>query len=713
MSKSSWQVVALAALLTVFPAGAQVFSPRVLVKGQVDSSNLQAFVQGIYSQAGAATPRQKAEAIWRFFLTDGRFVAPGFWYHIAGWAYEEPQGEVLDPLKLLNSYGFGLCYQIAPLLESLYKAGGFEDARVWFLTGHTVTEVFYDGAYHYYDADMLGYTTVGPGEPRNSEVASVSQIARDGNILLSKLKSPTEVDPAKVDQPWYPADLREGAIGDLVSAFTSTSDNWLYAFTRYPQAHGMDFVLRPGERLTRFFYPESDDLYYLPFKNDGKSLEEFPREIPEFKVRTSDGPRSQKDDRRWATGRLDYSPVLSDKKSYYTGAGDAASENLRFPDSTRGRKYLGREDPNLPSRAVFEMNSAYVLIDAALTLNVKLQEKAQSVAAEISADGGRSWQKMASLEGPHNGRWECRPGEMARGSHGITTIVSGKYGYLIRLSLAGPGSQEGIQIRDIRISSNFQVNPRTLPALSPGHNDIAYQPGSAYLRASIPIQADKFASESFQNDSLRYIAEDGQGIIWPDAGKTGEVIYELSAPDGSVLSGFDAGARFLDLKEGLAPDKFTAEVRKTSLARPDSQSDTAREASLSWSVSPTGGFLPLWQYNPTPGWKDGLPVKQTLRWPEVDRQIRSLPVDTRKVYVRYSLKGIGMDSPRLAAICPRPDSPSRLEITHRWSADGREKEHVERIHDSRSARRYRIDIPTAGKITNRAVIFFCPPPGKN
>ena len=91
----SWLLLILAA-----PFQAQVYSPKVLRMGQIDSSNLAALANGICEQAGARTPRQKAETIWRFFLTDGRFVTPGFWYHIAGWAYEEPGGEVLDPLKL-------------------------------------------------------------------------------------------------------------------------------------------------------------------------------------------------------------------------------------------------------------------------------------------------------------------------------------------------------------------------------------------------------------------------------------------------------------------------------------------------------------------------------------------------------------------------------------------------------------------------------------
>jgi hypothetical protein len=264
------------ALLMATALTAQVYSPRVTLKGQVDSSDLPTLVHGIYVQAHAVTPREKAEAIWRFFLTDGRYVKPGFWYHIAGWAYEEPEGEVLDPLKLLNSYGFGLCYHVAPLLEAVYDAGGFEDARVWFLTGHTVAEVFFDGAYHYFDSDMMGYNTVGDGDPRKLPVASVHQIEQDGGIILGKMKAPRDVDAKRVDYPWYPADVREAAIDGLAELFTTAQDNRLFAFTRYAQGHSMAFTLRPGERLIRYFRPEEPGLFYLPYKRTDKGWEEFP-----------------------------------------------------------------------------------------------------------------------------------------------------------------------------------------------------------------------------------------------------------------------------------------------------------------------------------------------------------------------------------------------------------------------------------------------------
>src|SRR3984893_15453782 len=337
------------AVLAALALNAQVYSPRVLVKDQIDASDLPTLVRGIYAQAHAVTPREKAEAIWRFFLTDGRFVKPGFWYHIAGWAYEEPQGEVLDPVKLLNSYGFGLCYHIAPLLEAAWDAGGFEDARVWFLTGHTVAEGFYDGAYHYFDSDMMGYNAIGKGDPRGLPVASVHQIEQNGQLILCKLKGPRDVDAKSVEEPCYPADVREVAIDGLAELFTTTDDNRLFPYARYSQGHSMEFTLRPGERMIRYFRPEDPGLAYLPYKKTDKGWEEFPQEIEQYQIPTADGPRSQKDDRSWSTGRIEYTPVLSDPHAYYSKA---------------------------PGEAVFEVLSPYVIIDGKFSLELNKEENA-------------------------------------------------------------------------------------------------------------------------------------------------------------------------------------------------------------------------------------------------------------------------------------------------------------------------------------------------
>lgn len=640
-----------AVLVAVFSlaACAQIYSPKVLLKGQPDSSDLRKLAEGIYANAGARTPRERARAVWRFFLTDGRFVKPGFWYHIAGWAYEEPAGEVLDPLKLLNSYGFGLCYHIAPLLEAVWKAGGFEDARVWFLTGHTVAEVFYEGAYHYFDSDMMGYNTVGHG--LDSPVASVSQIERNGRIILSKLTGPTRVDPAAVEAPWYPADLREAAIGDLAELFTTTADNHLFPFERAPQGHNMSFELRPGERMVRYFRPERDDLFYLPYKFTSRGWEEFPQEIAQYQIRTEDGPRSQKDSRRWATGRIEY----------------------RLPVTAGGMN-------------VYEVRSPYVIIDADFQFDAVLPSARESLAVETSTDDGRTWIPAGNLRGPHRGSWRCEPAALTRSAHGRRTAVSGSYSYLVRVKQVS-----GAELHGGSLTTRIQLNPRTLPELTAGRNELIYTGGPAVFRRTLlPDASDR--------SNARYVSDGSQGYWVPAAKGPAEFMFHLGGRDGAPLIGFAAGGRFLDLSGGLAPDKFTAEVRRVA-AMPARKP----EASIAWSQSPDGPFQTVWEYAPRLQWRDGIPVDRNLCWPEVDRHIE-LPA-VREVYVRYRIQDLAIDQFRLAVETKGATKTSPLELTHVWRENGVRKTQTAHIPAGSTEYHYSIEIPPGRRVENEAVIF--------
>lgn len=647
---------ALLACLSLAVVHAQVYAPYVMRRGQVDTRTLAALSAGICERAGARTPREKAEAIWRFFLTDGRFVKPGFWYHIAGWAYEEPAGEVLDPLKLLNSYGFGLCYQVAPLLAAVWDAAGFEDARVWFLTGHTVAEVFYDGGYHYFDSDVMGYNTAGDGPPRQSRVASVRDLEREPGILLGKLLSPTRANPALVDDPWYPADVRAGAMDDLAGLFRSTADNRLFPFTRYPRGHTMDFVLRPGERMIRFFRPEEPRLFYLPYSWNGAAWQEFPHEIAEYQIRTADGPRSQKDHRLWTTGRLEYEP------------------ELQF-DSRGG--------------AIIPVQSPYVIIDAAFALDAALPATGDGLDIATSSDGGDTWQDAATLRGPYKGPWRGEPKVVIRSEHGRLTAVSGHYDYLLRIACTGAAA-----VRHAAITTRFQLNPRTLPDLAPGRNELLYSAGTPLRRtAAAALPAARNA---------RWLSEAGQGFWVPSGEGPADLTFEVASPDAAALSGFDAGGRFLDVRDGLAPDKLTAEVRHTTTRVPEA----APAAAIEWSLAREGPYRVLWSYRPEPRWRDGEPIARLLRWPEVDERVRSLPAATRRVYVRYRFAGMALDSVRLAVLAPEPNPASKLEITHVWREAGRERRHLQVIGQPGRAAAYTIE--AGADVTNEAVIFYCP-----
>ncbi len=633
--------VLLAALLLSAPASPQLLSPTVLQANQPNPTHLKSFADTICRNAKAVTPRQRAEAIWRFFLTDGRFVAPGFFYHIAGWAYEEPTGEVLDPLKLLNSYGFGLCYHIAPLLEAVYEAAGFSDARVWFLTGHTVAEVFYDGAYHHFDSDMLGYTTLNGTPPLSGPVASVSQLAADPSIFLNKLRPNGDSNPDLVPSPWYPADVRARAIPGLAELFSTTSDNYLFPETRYPQAHSMAYQLRLGETFTRYFQPEKPSLFYLPYRHNGQTYTEFPREIAEYNIRTSDGPRSQKDARLWATGRFDYQPPLSSAR-----------------------------------RHVFPIETPYVIINAEFQLDLNLPA-GHSAAVEISTDQGRTWHLAGRREGPFTGSFTASPVPLTTTAHGARTQISGQYAYLCAINLSPEA-----QLHHARLTTRVQLNPRTLPALHPGSNELHYISGDNPRHIVTPDPA--IAAARFSSDGA-------QGYWLPTSTAPATLTYRLTN-----LTAFAAGARFLDLSTGLAPDKFTAETRKAQALPPPAP----KFATIAWSTNPQGPWKRLYSF------PNIQPKEQSLLWPETDHHI-VLPTPAPELYVQYQFAGLALDSVRLATEAAAPLKPCALQITHQYTQDGQPQTHTESIPAGQAARVYRIDTPTTAKIENTALILEC------
>lgn len=664
-------IIGIALLCGMSSLHAQVYSPKIMTPDQVDTTNLKTLARDIYRNAHAVTDREKAQAIWRFYLTDGRFVKPGIFYHIPGWAYEEPLGEVLDPIKLVNSYGFGLCYQIAPLLQATWEAGGFEHTRVWFLTGHTVAEVFYDGQYHYYDSDMMGYTTVGDDPFTTSHVASVEELESDRNILLGKLATAKQVKAGAVDSPWYNADVRAGAIGDLADLFSSTENNYVYAYTRYPQGHSMDFVLRPGERMIRYYSQANSNLRYLPYTTDGQHWQEFAKDY-DASLLVKNGPRSEKDPRRWSTGLIEYHPLLR-------SSSDKTSE----------------------TQIVYSMPSPYVIFGARFSMFASLLSAEQSLVVETSTDAGHTWTLASTLHGPFSGTWETKPATVDQSAHGTLNAITGTYGYLVRLTLRGTGANLSHSIKDLLLTTSFEFNPRTLPVIAPGTNVLNYESANV-IRTELPIHANDATSLASSTQNLEYISEKGQGYLVNTPGAYGQIIFALLPAPAGELSGFDAGGRFLDLRNGLAPDKLTAEVRHVA-PWPSDQS-APQTASIAWSRNPNGPWIKLWSYDPNVQWPDGNPVSQTLRWPEVDRSVRNLVNGPSKVYVRYRFQNLAMDAIRLATIEPTVARQSPLTITHIWTQDGKTAEHTEIFHGDLK-KTYRFDLPPDSNIQNQELIL--------
>src|SRR5690606_32254092 len=84
-------------------------------------------------------------------LTSERDGLWHFWPMNEAGARAWSDGDVCDPIAILNAYGWAICGQNAEILQALYHAAGMP-SRIRGLPGHVVCEVWYDGGWHVLDA---------------------------------------------------------------------------------------------------------------------------------------------------------------------------------------------------------------------------------------------------------------------------------------------------------------------------------------------------------------------------------------------------------------------------------------------------------------------------------------------------------------------------------------------------------------------------------
>jgi hypothetical protein len=86
--------------------------------------------------------------------------------------------EVKDTVRMLNCYGYTLCWDEAFTLSNLWQAAGLRTRR-GLPHGHCTTEVHYDGAWHLLDSDEHLQVLCRD----NTTVAGEAEIARDHDLL--------------------------------------------------------------------------------------------------------------------------------------------------------------------------------------------------------------------------------------------------------------------------------------------------------------------------------------------------------------------------------------------------------------------------------------------------------------------------------------------------------------------------------------------------
>jgi len=161
--------------------------------------------------------------------TDKAFA---LWFQEIQYRHHSPgdNSELGDPVKVFNVYGYNTCGNDSICLATLWRQAGLKVAPARAL-GHCISQVFYDGHWHFYDGDMHSVYLLRD----NETVAGEQDIVRDHD-LIRRTHSKGILFP---DTWWSEPEMCSMYFfeGPVAGERSGTSDTT------------MNMVLRPGEAL--------------------------------------------------------------------------------------------------------------------------------------------------------------------------------------------------------------------------------------------------------------------------------------------------------------------------------------------------------------------------------------------------------------------------------------------------------------------------------
>jgi hypothetical protein len=418
------------------PSAGKVRQIKVVADKAPDCSSLKAIVESV--TRGCKTNDEKAIAIYNFMqLANYHHAQPG-----------EKGG--LGALKEINVYGWCLCGGLHTVESALWRELGWKWRYVgWSDPGHTTTEAFYDGRWHYLDSFLKFYTWMpDPKAPGGRTIAGEDDIKANPALVTDALKldRPRQVYYQKDNRfenldgkaNWQaPAflvcgDTPESILTGIRSSKKAGSPTGWTGIVFDSRGYTTDVNLAAGSALTLTWDAVKGASWmagrkYTPRHTCGdKDYRNCPAIGPIMEpYHKSSGMR-----RSYVNGMLLFAPDLTNDAFL---AGLAAKDNVK-----RAGDKLVPEDANRPASITVELHSPYVMTRAS--------GKADGVEkAEISLDDGKTFQAIRLDD--------------------FSEEVGGQYACQVRLSFK-------TALRAPRLEAIVQCNRGALPYLSPGANKI-------------------------------------------------------------------------------------------------------------------------------------------------------------------------------------------------------------------------------------------------
>lgn len=429
----------------------------IKVGGTMDPENLEVTIENL-GDAPVVNPRLAVNALYDWYdvkslageitrdcHTDEE-KALAIWWWIRYRTYQRsPRDDdsALHPVRALNGYGYGICGHVAAWMKCLWTAAGVP-GRVQELAGHTVSEAYYNGAWHELDGNVKVFYL----DRDNRTIASLATLEHDG-WLIKRAIHPREMEP------WFIGPDTPERNAEFVQFITSYKDN--YEEHSYDAEIAKDYTmamtLKPGEKLVRWWTSQLG-------KFEGRDAR---AEAPQI----------------YANGQLIWEPDLTrvDIRPYLwvpehhfpniaTRAEDGQSPAVHVADMQNSLY------PN-PSRFAIPVTSPYPIVGGRFTGTLVKEGRSSLDSASIYF-GEPGWGSGDLYEY----RWGSGAEKVSVDLDSKLLRSHSNYRYSVGFGIGAggdnkPATQTGLGA--FRSETDLQVAPESLPALSLGSNTVRFR----------------------------------------------------------------------------------------------------------------------------------------------------------------------------------------------------------------------------------------------
>ncbi len=612
--------IALATLLGEM-ASAEVYNLKVVTDASPDYSDMESLIHSI-----TAKWPTRQEKCWALF----------YWNHIAR-RQTSPMMlhglELTDPIRQFNDYGYTMCSSIAGINCALWHHLGLP-VRLWDITRHTVSEVFYDGRWHVYDNSMSALYTLCDGKT----IAGVEDVGKEGGCEASGGK----VEPGHIARyhcltATSPNGFLTGAdcARDLDQEYRCFNPNGLryrYYYNNWDWGHRYILNLKEGEAYTRYYHSLGEGPeFYVP--NNGKDPEAA---NPRYRIR--------------GNGVWTFRPSLT-PADYWMAIHSAANVTAREPAG------LQPEKAGLPAEAIFKIQSANVTTHQVIraTFFRKSAEDAAKVA--ISTTNGLHWTEV----------WKAESTGEILAKINLLNEVNGAYEVLVKIELKAHAMPADCVLRSLAIQTTTMLNSKTQPRLNLGRNTVYVARGEQTDSIVFwpELQGGKYKELIVEEKNVTSTTEHigYQGTVYPlRANEDAYLVYRLDAPRDIVRLTY--GGRFYNRAPGSHIDLLYS-------------LDGGQNWTKSWSLTRTEPPWDVIHYETVqiPRGHRSVWVKYLMHTPEPSP-------------AGCSLYAVRMEANYLPASHPQGDEEGGaslkqgglLEVTFCWSEPQKDRTLVERRH---------------------------------